>query len=44
MNRVGFHLQPGATRYVLALTLFLVVGWLIFVENLGLFFGETPSH
>ena len=44
VNTVGFHFQPSAAPYVLVLTLYLLLGWLVFVQNLELFFGGTPSR
>lgn len=41
VNTVGFRFQPSATPYVLVLTLFLALGWLIFVQSLELFLGGT---
>lgn len=44
VNTVGVRFQPNATPYVLVLTLYLLLGWLVFVQNLELFFGGTPSR
>lgn len=44
VNAIGFHFQPNATPYVLVITLYLVFGWLMFVQNLGLFLGEARSQ
>jgi hypothetical protein len=44
VNTVGFGFQPSAAAYALALTWLLVVGGWVFVQNLGLFFGEAPSR
>lgn len=44
VNTVGFRFQPSATPYVLVLTLFLALGWLIFVQSLELFLGGTLSR
>ena len=44
VNTVGVGFQPSAAAYALALTWLLVVGGWVFVQNLGLFFRETPSR
>src|SRR5262249_22543296 len=44
VNTVGFGFRPSAAAYAMALTCLLVVGGWVFVQNLGLFFGETPSR
>jgi len=44
VNTVGFRFQPSAAAYALPLTWLLLVGGWVFVQNLGLFFGEAPSR
>jgi hypothetical protein len=44
VNTVGFRFQPNAAPYALALTWFLVLGGWVFLQNLELFFGKTPSR